>query len=36
MRAVASVESVDVDVEVAGSGTCFEPRYGFLDLKTFV
>ena len=38
MRSAVPVLSVDVDVDVkvAGSAPCFEPRHGFLELKTFV
>ena len=36
MRSAVPVLSVDVDVKVAGSAPCFEPRHGFLELKTFV
>ena len=34
IRSVAP-EPVLVDVEVAGTSPCMEPRDGFLDLKTF-
>ena len=36
MRSVVPVMRVDVDVDVAGPGPCFEPRNDFLDLKTFI
>jgi hypothetical protein len=36
MRSVTVVLVMSVDVEVAGPGSCIEPRDGFLDLKTFL
>ena len=36
LRSSVPVMRVDVDVKVAGTGPCFEPRDGLFDLKSFV
>ena len=33
---VAGMDGMSVDVEVAGPGSCFEPRNRFLDFKNFL